>query len=224
MDIHTSNSTGPDSSVIDLLPYSYLLPKESYVKIKKLRWKGYGYFQKTTVFLIADSIKTKAQKRRANIYLAFPITGISADQARNHCSNLSKLYNEELAFYGTDSIVIEMGLPEKALYERIIERRDSTNGICSVFNYSSVNCNVNLSKRTTHLKPGNALTPNWGYGPSELGLYNLHGNAAEMTDSEGIAMGGSYAHPAIEAAPDQYQLYDKPMPWLGFRCVAHIKR
>jgi len=50
----------------------------------------------------------------------------------------------------------------------------------------------------------------------------LQGNAAEMTSTEGIAMGGSFRHSARETFSDRKQEYNKPENWLGFRYVVTI--
>ena len=61
------------------------------------------------------------------------------------------------------------------------------------------------------------------YFPTTLGLYNLQGNAAEMTEIYGIAMGGSFRQPARESYNDKSQLYHKAQDWLGFRYIVTVK-
>ncbi|SHK89515.1 formylglycine-generating enzyme family protein [Hymenobacter psychrotolerans] len=59
--------------------------------------------------------------------------------------------------------------------------------------------------------------------PNYLGLYNIIGNAAEMTAAKGVAKGGSYKTSVNELKPEARQLYRGPQSWLGFRCVATVR-
>jgi hypothetical protein len=56
-----------------------------------------------------------------------------------------------------------------------------------------------------------------------LGLYNIIGNAAEMTAAKGVAKGGSFKSSVLELKPEAQQLYQGPQSWLGFRCVATVR-
>jgi hypothetical protein len=57
-------------------------------------------------------------------------------------------------------------------------------------------------------------------GYKKCKLYNLRGNAAEMTSEKGIAFGGSYLHRANCSYVNDFQKYESSEEWLGFRCVA----
>ncbi|MBC6699238.1 SUMF1/EgtB/PvdO family nonheme iron enzyme [Hymenobacter puniceus] len=56
-----------------------------------------------------------------------------------------------------------------------------------------------------------------------LGLYNIIGNAAEMTATKGIAKGGSFQSSMLGLILKSQQLYQGPQSWLGFRCVATVR-
>ncbi|MBD2715283.1 SUMF1/EgtB/PvdO family nonheme iron enzyme [Microvirga sp. STR05] len=56
-----------------------------------------------------------------------------------------------------------------------------------------------------------------------LGLYNIIGNAAEMTATKGIAKGGSFQSSVLSLKLESRQLYQGPQSWLGFRCVATVR-
>ena len=60
------------------------------------------------------------------------------------------------------------------------------------------------------------------FSPNFIGLIDMQGNAAEMTNAKGIAKGGSYLNNAKECLPDAVQKYEKPEKWLGFRLLAEI--
>ncbi|MDP2386641.1 MAG: SUMF1/EgtB/PvdO family nonheme iron enzyme [Bacteroidota bacterium] len=69
---------------------------------------------------------------------------------------------------------------------------------------------------------GNELYMVYGYNPNWIGLYNMPGNAAEMTSEKGIAKGGSYLQVAKECSPEAIQYYNKPEKWLGLRLIAEV--
>ncbi|AII50648.1 SUMF1/EgtB/PvdO family nonheme iron enzyme [Hymenobacter sp. APR13] len=56
-----------------------------------------------------------------------------------------------------------------------------------------------------------------------LGLYNIIGNAAEMTATKGIAKGGSFQSSMRGLTLESQQRYQGPQSWLGFRCVATMR-
>jgi formylglycine-generating enzyme required for sulfatase activity len=62
----------------------------------------------------------------------------------------------------------------------------------------------------------------YAYNPGWTGLYNIQGNAAEMTTEKGTAKGGSYLQKAAECLPEAVQKYDKPEKWLGLRLLAEV--
>ena len=80
-----------------------------------------------------------------------------------------------------------------------------------------------LGKGKLYMSAGLYLVRVDAYWPSDLGLYNLQGNAAEMTSTEGIAMGGSFSHYAIQSFNDQKQQYSKAENWLGFRYTVTLR-
>jgi formylglycine-generating enzyme required for sulfatase activity len=69
----------------------------------------------------------------------------------------------------------------------------------------------------------NVLLAAYSFNPNWLGLYNMMGNAAEMTGEKGTAKGGSYLQLARDCQPESVQTYDGPKKWLGFRLVAEVK-
>ena len=63
------------------------------------------------------------------------------------------------------------------------------------------------------------LTPVNSYWPSELGVYNLSGNAAEMIDTPGIAVGGSWKDCGHDVRLQSTQIYQGANENIGFRIV-----
>jgi len=147
-----------------------------------------------------------------------PIVGISYAQASAYC-----LW-KELLINLTQPIKVHVSLPTVMNYLKVIENGDSMNAKkCYLLN--SLNCNCESVSRKRQLKSqGKALMDSDAYFASRLGLYNLQGNAAEMTRTEGTAMGGSYVHTARESYSDNRQYYTKPEKWLGFRYIVTSKK
>ena len=146
--------------------------------------------------------------------LKLPVTGITFEQAQRFCKWKEACINSNR---GTDIMV---SLPSADLYKKLITDRDSLNKNCdcALFNYSTAK-NVHLEKDKNSVSQGRALVLAASYMPTDLGLYGLQGNAAEMTDVYGIAMGGSFKQTARESYSDRVQKYSKAEDWLGFRYV-----
>lgn len=153
--------------------------------------------------------------------LNYPITGITQEQAIRFCKWKEGKINADRH----PECYISIDLPSIELYKRLIENIDSLGHGKEPcwnfrFNYRHPLCNDG------HHKPvpqGQEPVRADAYWPSRLGLYNLQGNAAEMTVTPGVAMGGSFRHYAWQSHSNQAQTYSKPEEWLGFRYVVTKK-
>jgi formylglycine-generating enzyme required for sulfatase activity len=61
------------------------------------------------------------------------------------------------------------------------------------------------------------------YAPNGLGIYQMIGNVAEMTATQGIAKGGSWRHRKGACKIRKSQRYFAPDNWLGFRAICEVK-
>lgn len=219
----------PVDTVLSQLPYRHFFPgpyfpeRYGHVKTVRTRWSL------LTLKIDADSLRTREQRYRAERLLSYPIVGVTHYQAWCYCNGQNQRYQEELEVE-LDPEDLVMGLevifdlPDPDLLDRLLSPRDSTNGECALFNYACEPCQLATTGRDAFIHPGREVTPVDGYRPDWRGIYNLRGNAAEMTTVPGVAKGGSYAHPAISAWPGEVQLADGPRPWLGLRCVARVRQ
>ena len=57
------------------------------------------------------------------------------------------------------------------------------------------------------------------YKPNNYGIYNMCGNVAEMTNIEGIAVGGSWQSSGYDVRLRSCLYYSKPEPSIGFRPI-----
>lgn len=218
----------PVDEVLQQLPYRHFFPgptlPERYGTVKEVstRWS------RLRLKIDADSLRTRDQRYRAERLLSYPIVGITHHQARCYCNVLNERYHEELEIQldpeepdaGAEVI---FDLPDPELLDRLLSPHDSTDGECALFNYACEPCQSRPKGRDAFIHPGREITPVDGYSPDWRRIYNLRGNAAEMTTVPGVAKGGSYAHPAKAALPGNEQRYEAPQPWLGFRCIARVR-
>jgi formylglycine-generating enzyme required for sulfatase activity len=155
-----------------------------------------------------------------------PIVGISFWQAQKFCEWREELVNR------TKAIKIKVTLPSFEIYKKVNVNKDS---LCKAelncpncqgyqINYLHQKC-VPTSRKNKQLfaNQGQNLLRADVYWPSILGLYNIQGNASEMTSEEGVAVGGSFRNYAKESYSDQVQNYKKEEDWLGFRCIITLQ-
>jgi len=150
--------------------------------------------------------------------LNVPVTGITFEQVQKFCKWKEDMINQN------QKIKVTIGLPSVGMYKKVIPNIDSLSkkGNCFVLNCSTAKCKTEAKDKQS-LSQGKALEHVNSYFPTSLGLYNIEGNAAEMTSTEGIAMGGSYRQAARESYNDKQQKYTKPEDWLGFRYIVTLK-
>lgn len=142
-----------------------------------------------------------------------PIVGISFEQAKQFCQWKENVVNRYR------SAKVRIALPTVETYTKVITNRDTINNKkCYLLNALYCNC-INSTSKSRYKVEGKTVMRADSYWPSDQGLYNVQGNAAEMTSTEGIAMGGSFRHYARESYNDRRQTYSRPEDWLGFRFV-----
>jgi formylglycine-generating enzyme required for sulfatase activity len=156
--------------------------------------------------------------------LKIPVTGITYEQVQRFCKWKEDVLNE------FKKIKVKVSLPSIEIYKRVITNIDSLaiSKKCYMLNCRTAKCKEegkNKKDKASKMmsSQGFALEHVNSYFPTALGLYNLQGNAAEMTDTYGIAMGGSFRQTARESYNDRNQVYKKAEDWLGFRYIVTLK-
>lgn len=66
------------------------------------------------------------------------------------------------------------------------------------------------------------MSPVQTYFPNDIGLYDVVGNVAEMTDQKGKACGGSWNHPPEESTIKSINDYTQPNSEVGFRVFMEV--
>jgi len=168
-------------------------------------------------FQVTKRFRSLIEADTSYFSINIPIVGVSFAQAQKFCEWRESVVNK------TKTVKVRITLPTIAVYEKIIENKDSINSK-NCYLQNSMNCNCVITRKTKeHKSQGNLLMRADSFWPSALGLYCLQGNASEMTSTEGIAMGGSFRDYAIQSFKDKKQNYSKPEDWLGFRCLVTLK-
>jgi len=138
-----------------------------------------------------------------------PIVLVTYDQVLDYCKWRSKVVSEKLGKKVT------FRLPTKAEWQRIAQ-------------YAIEN---DLKMIQRELKKAKALVnkDSGQYSVTDITstkerLGNLFDNVSEMTQERGVAM-GSNNHKLMDPkeAVEQSIAYDRPHPYLGFRCVAEVE-
>lgn len=146
---------------------------------------------------------------------AYPVVGISHQQAKDYCAWRSKVVNESRK----DKTKVLYRLPTKKEWEAVAELPLTENQLTQEY-ANEPNMLYNLASQE---QPQNYISaPTESYIPNELGIYNMIGNLAEMVEEEGIAKGGSWYHSYEEAMPSNDLRYEGETPWLGFRCICEL--
>jgi len=71
----------------------------------------------------------------------------------------------------------------------------------------------------TEQKSSDVLAPSKSYYPSEYGVYNLNGNAAEMTNIKGVSIGGSWRSYGYDVRIQSQKNFEESSATVGFRPV-----
>jgi hypothetical protein len=191
------------------LRFIKLIQNSSFIKMNYGQW-GFKVTQAYKDMLGADT---------SGFSIFLPMTGVSFEQANLFCKWRETQVNAKRR------IKVNISLPPPDVYKKIIENSDSIASKCQVscpcylFNYLHAPCSVSSKDEQ---QQGKGLVRADSYWPTNLDIYCLPGNAAEMTSEKGIAAGGSFKHFARAAYNDQVQPYVKPENWLGFRCYITI--
>ncbi|HCW08992.1 MAG TPA: hypothetical protein DGG95_16675, partial [Cytophagales bacterium] len=173
----------------------------------------------------------------------YPITGLTYEQAVAYANWCSRYWTDRNAATGIN-IKVSFRLLSPAEFEKYEERgittcfektkpelrtkfiqeiRDCKNEKrCALCNYAKKDsCESNIRLMN---KFGNETYPVAIFFANCLGVFDMQGNVAEMTNEKGVAKGGSYITSAKECLPQAVQHYDAPQPWLGFRLIVTVEK
>lgn len=158
-------------------------------------------------------------------FAKYPVVNISYIGAQGYCDFRTAEINKLLAKSG---LKIKVRLP---FHAEIVRAGVGDNysrlypwEYAGVRNKKGDFMSNHLAENTSNVAPGQAdnsdiLAPVKSYFPSPLGFYNLSGNAAEMTNIPGVAVGGSFTNKANEVTLQSKLNYEESACNVGFRVV-----
>jgi uncharacterized protein (TIGR02145 family) len=209
----------PDSNAIDKALWKFINTKTESLNNQFAHSTGLpiGFFKTDC----SDS-KTYGKRLRSGngncSLVELPITGISYEQVIKFCEWRTNILGE-------NKIVYKLPTPEEWKHIALIglSELNKRNGYCDTlykgkcpsFNYK-IKCQCDKDSVLGKL---NGIA---GWSPDKNGLYDLFGNVSEMTSLKNVAKGGNFNLYAKQCHFDSVQYYEKPMIWLGFRCIATI--
>jgi formylglycine-generating enzyme required for sulfatase activity len=164
-------------------------------------------------------------------YAKYPVVNVSYQGALGYCDYMTKKLNELFRKTGIqlkarlpfDIEITRAGIGDN--HGRVYPWEDG--GVLNKKGEPLCNHKVNSNKMTVHSKKGGAgplasvdcLAPVISYLPSAFGLYNLSGNAAEMTNVPGVTVGGSFKDAGSDVKLTSKSAYTDASCHVGFRVV-----
>lgn len=173
-------------------------------------------------------------------YAAYPVVNVTHEGALNYCKWLEKKINNALAGKQT----VKVRLPN---HEEIIRaaagddlntryawkgqhlRNEKGEILCNFTPFpqelltrdstGAIVVKKDLPMSMTEILGADVLAPSKSYFPSEFGVYNLNGNAAEMTMDPQVAVGGSWRSHGYDVRIHSVMQYNESSAMVGFRPV-----
>lgn len=168
----------------------------------------------------------------------YPVVNISFEAAEAYCKWLTDTYNQTT---GRKYKQVLFRLPTEIEWESAA-RSGKTDGMYAwegfeimdskgnyVCNFGDLllmsTANARHSKKHTNATASDhhiITAPVSAYKPNALGLFNMCGNAAEMTLEKGYSKGGSWYSKREKLEINQSETYQNTEPFLGFRVFMKI--
>lgn len=154
-------------------------------------------------------------------YDQWPITCISFDQAVNYCRWRTAQYKDEAKKHPDWFKEIVFHLPSKEQWTSAARAgNDSSSYFFGEVSTSSGKCKFNATLPASTAKP---IFKSVSSGlKNALGMIHVHGNAAEMTSTRGVAVGGHMNLFPEDCAFGKTLGYAEVSPYVGFRCFGRV--
>ncbi|MDH5379401.1 MAG: SUMF1/EgtB/PvdO family nonheme iron enzyme [Cyclobacteriaceae bacterium] len=238
---YTSLNSGNAEEVLSYFPDQIKLP---------LKYRGvfekYKSIYTSALYLDASNFQIalnkgvfpwagKTASLEENQLFSYPIVGVNYDQVIEYMlwieegiykdKNIRKLEND-----GYDVNVRLITENEWQTIAPIVGLRDIGNSTVNPDSVNTHGCYLINVRYLEGCESMEKLSENYGdetfpvgaFFPDTMGLYDIYGNVAEMTMTEGICVGGSYFHWGRMAFPDRKIEFNSGEKWLGFRCVYEL--
>ena len=165
-------------------------------------------------------------------YREYPVVGISYEQALDYCKWRTERVKEFMCLSKKyNPIEFEYRLPTKNEWEFLSNNGGAcfTNGGKNekgmiTFNHRWAKDSLEWVTSDKQRTGNEVLAPVYSYWPNRFKLFNMIGNVSEMVSEKGISKGGGWRHLLEECRVGKDITYEKPMAWLGFRCVCVVRK
>lgn len=178
---------------------------------------------------------------RNEAFAAYPVVNISHEAALAYCKWLGKTYNEKADRNFKNAL---FRLPTELEWEKAarsgaeqgiyawdgFEFTDKKGRVRANFNDITLICQANQQKGKAKKEADKLCdhfmtsAPVKSFAPNALGIYNACGNVAEMTVEKGYVKGGSWYSTREKLEIDQFEMYNEPLPFVGFRVLMVVKK
>lgn len=172
-------------------------------------------------------------------FLKYPVVNITFEAAEAYCKWLTDTYNQNPARKYSKVL---FRLPSEIEWEKAARSGNpnaiySWNGIEVLDSKGNYYCNFGDMMVIQHDKHGKhksksghfealdhhlITAPVKSYQANALGLYNMCGNAAEMTLEKGYTKGGSWYSKREKLEIGQSEMYQQAEPFVGFRIFMEV--
>jgi len=172
----------------------------------------------------------------------YPVFNISHFAAKEYCKWLETKLSKEYEINVND---IQVRLPSRAEWTYAAKggrdlapypwegyyTRNANGKVLANFNSDIGTHNITLNQETGEYEIVNdpaedvnkMAAPVKTYYPNEYGLFNMSGNASEMVNEEGIAMGGSWMSTGYDIRVTSEYKYTKANAQVGFRPIVSFR-
>jgi len=153
-------------------------------------------------------------------YQNYPVVNITLEDATAYCNWLTEIYKSQ----NKSQDVVKFYVPNRQQW--VVACKVFPGNVLPWYGAYAYDPKENLRANVSLKYPlgGDCATdlcaPVISYPPNDIGLFNMIGNVAEMTDENGIAVGGSWFNTINESGADTTTTYDTADPRVGFRVFA----
>ncbi|MBX7241401.1 MAG: formylglycine-generating enzyme family protein [Bacteroidia bacterium] len=183
------------------------------------------------------NMKELSDYHRHSSFSDYPVVNIPYEGAVEYCKWLTRNYavsvnpNFKNAVFRLPSeieweIAAQGGIKENIYGFEGVEIMDAKgNLMCNFKDITAAVSSRKSHKNQMTMTDHHVITaPVKFYKPNALGVYNMSGNVAEMTLEKGYSKGGSWFSPRDKVEISQFEMYEKPEPFVGFRVFMVVKK
>jgi len=187
------------------------------------------YSKWKTLFPSLSEEKIEERFKDTDQLALMPIIGITKEQAMRYCEWKTEMFKVELAKMNKKDRArfpkeFKFRLPTANEWGRmrfLIQEKSMLKQIGKIANVNSKAFKLSKSRM---MRSNEKIMDIYASKDEKLGFYNLFTNVAEMTSTDGEAVGGSWFEGSGKKDFKQTFTYSEAEAWLGFRVIFEIIR